>query len=120
MFGEFDILAAGIFAFREKWDFGFALNGSLPPSGNARYSDYQRQHLITSMIPITWPLQPPFVSDVYGLLDQLVVRERARQEGKAAEPQVQVVVEKPVRHAEVVEEEQLKVVKKKTRGKNKS
>lgn len=120
LFGEFDILAAGIFAFREKWDFGFALNSSLPASGNARYSDYQRQHLITSMIPITWPLQPPFVSDVYGLLDQLVVRERTRQQGRPVEPQVQVVVEKPVKHAEVVEEKQLKVVKKKTRSRKKS
>ncbi len=120
LFGEFDILAASVFAFREKWDFGFALNRNLPVSKNPRYSSYQRQQLIASLIPITWPLQPPFVSDVYQLLDQLVANEQARQEGKAVEPQVEVVVEKPAKHAEVVEEENLKVVKKKTRRKKKS
>ena len=30
--GEFDILAAGLFTFREHWDFGFALNSDLPRS----------------------------------------------------------------------------------------
>ena len=30
--GEFDILAAGLFGFRDCWDFGFALNRDLPRS----------------------------------------------------------------------------------------
>jgi hypothetical protein len=76
--GEFHILAAGLFGFREKWDFAFALNRDLPRSTNRNYSPYHRDRLITSMIPITWPAQPPFTLDVYDLLDTLVVEERAK------------------------------------------
>ncbi|MBY0228769.1 MAG: hypothetical protein K2W96_05765 [Gemmataceae bacterium] len=77
LFGEFDILAAGLFAFREKWDFGFALNRRLPASTNTRYPEYQRRRLITSMIPVTWPLAEPFTTDVYSLLDILVAERVA-------------------------------------------
>ena len=38
LFGEFHILAAGLFAFRQKWDFGFALNSDLPASSNVGLS----------------------------------------------------------------------------------
>jgi hypothetical protein len=82
LFGEFHILAAGLFAFREKWDFGFALNRDLPASANSAYTEYQRKQLIASMVPVTWPLQPPFVTDIYALLDKLVAEEKAKAAGK--------------------------------------
>jgi len=78
LFGGFDILAACLFAFREKWDFGFALNRDLPASTNPAYTPYQREQLITSMIPITWPLQSPFVTDIYELLDKLVAERKSK------------------------------------------
>lgn len=70
--GEFDILAASLFAFREKWDFGFILNRNLPRSTYAKYPDVVRNQLIKTMIPVTWPLPENFVSDPFILLDQLV------------------------------------------------
>ncbi len=114
LFGEFHILAAGVFAFREKWDFGFALNRDLPASTNPAYTQYQRDRLITSMIPITRPLQAPFVGDIYELLDRLVGEARAKPAGSETE----VVIEEPVKRTEVVEEEHLKIVEKKRKKKS--
>lgn len=70
--GEFDIVAAGLFAFRHRWDFGFALNADLPRSANPAYTPYQRERLLRSMVPITWPLADPFTDDLYALLDRLI------------------------------------------------
>jgi hypothetical protein len=83
LFGEFDIVAAGLFAFREKWDFAFALNRDLPKSTHQAYTAHQRDNLIASMVPITWPVKPPFTTDLYGLLDKLVGEATQR----AASPQ---------------------------------
>lgn len=76
--GEFDILAAGLFSFRETWDFGFALNRDLPRSTYAKYPEEVRQQLLASLIPVAWPLTAPFVSDPFILLDRLV-KERRRK-----------------------------------------
>lgn len=74
--GEFDIVAAGIFGFRGKWEFGFALNEDLPRSTHSSYSEEVQEQLIASLIPITWPLKEPFVSDPFTLLDRVVERKR--------------------------------------------
>lgn len=118
LFGEFHILAAGIFTFREKWDFGFALNRDLPASTNSDYTEYQRQRLITSMIPITWPLQSPFVSDIYVLLDKLVTEEKAKKEDRLAGRETVVVEQPPAKTSDVVEEPQVKVVERKRKKKS--
>jgi hypothetical protein len=83
--GEFDIVAAGIFGFRGEWEFGFALNEDLPRSTHRNYSEEVRQQLIASLITITLPLEAPFVSDPFELLDRLLERRRAAK-GKAAKP----------------------------------
>lgn len=70
-FGEFDIVAVNLFAFSEKWDFAFALNKDLPCSEYKKYPEEIRKNLIKSIIPITLPLQHPFVSDPFILLDHL-------------------------------------------------
>ncbi len=75
--GEFDVLAAGLFAFREKWDFTFALNRDLPRSVYEKYPPKVRKHLLATLIPVTWPFRPPFVSDPFILLDRLAA-ERQR------------------------------------------
>ena len=74
--GEFDIVAAGIFGFRGKWEFGFALNEDLPRSTHSSYSEEVQEQLIASLIPITWPLKEPFVSDPFTLLDRVVERKQ--------------------------------------------
>jgi hypothetical protein len=68
-FGEFDVIAAGIFTFRNKWEFGFALNEDLPRSD--RYGE-NSSHLIASLVNITYPLATPFESDPFVIFDKLI------------------------------------------------
>ena len=70
--GDFDILAVNLFAFNERWEYAFALNRDLPRSQHKKYPEEIRKQLIKSIIPITYPLQPPFVADPFVLLDQIV------------------------------------------------
>lgn len=76
MVGEFDMVAACLFQFGEKWRYAFALNRDLPRSPFARYPPEVREQLIKSGIDITWPLQPPFEPEPFRLLD-VIVRERS-------------------------------------------
>lgn len=73
--GEFDLLALGLFAFREKWDFGFMLNRDLPRTDN--YTPDINQHLLKTMIPVEWPLPPTVADDPFTLLDVLVQERRS-------------------------------------------
>ena len=75
-FGEFDILAVNLFAFKGEWNFAFALNRDLPCSEYKKYPPAIRKQLIKSIIHISFPVQPPFVSDPFLLLDRLH-KERA-------------------------------------------
>lgn len=70
--GEFDILAACLFEFRQKWDFAFALNRDLPKSRYKKYPEDVRKYLLKSLVPVSWPIKPPFTSDPFSLLDRLV------------------------------------------------
>lgn len=75
--GEFDILAVGLFGFQSRWDFGFALNRDLPRSAYRKYSPKVRQQLLKSLVPVSWPLEAPFVADPTLLFDRLI-QERGR------------------------------------------
>lgn len=72
--GEFDILAVNCFAFEQKWRFLFARNADLPTSTYAAYPAEVQRELIASLIPVTYPPQPPFVEDIRALLDDMVGR----------------------------------------------
>jgi hypothetical protein len=71
--GEFDVIAAGIFSFRNKWEFGFALNEDLPRSD--RYGE-NSSHLIASLVNITYPLAAPFEPDPFKVFDKVLERRR--------------------------------------------
>jgi hypothetical protein len=75
--GEFDILAANIFQFRQEWDFAFCLNRDLPRSQSKKYTAFQREQLLATSVKITWPVEAPFVLNPFGLLDQLIEGEVA-------------------------------------------
>lgn len=77
--GEFDILAAGLFGFREQWDFSYVLNRDLPRSTYAKYPAKVRKRLLKSLVSVTWPLEPPFVSDPFELLEQLFQERRQKK-----------------------------------------
>lgn len=79
MVGEFDILAVNLFAFHEQWDFAFALNRDLPRSTYRGYTIQQQKYLLATSMKVTWPVQPPFVTDPFILLDRLVGEKTRRQ-----------------------------------------
>ncbi len=70
--GEFDVLAVNCFAFGEQWRFAFAMNTELPQNTFKKYTDYQRKHLLPSLMTVDWPLKPPFTDNFFELLDRLV------------------------------------------------
>lgn len=74
--GGFDVIAAGIFSFRNKWEFGFALNEDLPRSD--KYGE-NSSHLIASFVNITYPLQKPFEKDPFVIFDRIIeIRKNSR------------------------------------------
>ncbi len=72
--GEFDIVAVSLYAFGDKWRFAFAKNSDLPhPDSRSRNIAVEdREYLIKTLIAISWPLQAPFTTDVYSLLDSML------------------------------------------------
>ncbi len=70
--GEFDVIAVNLFSFGERWRFAFALNHDLPRSRYPKYSDLQKNELLSSIMPITWPLSDPYVGDPTILFDRLI------------------------------------------------
>lgn len=73
-YGEFDVLAVNLFAFNNKWEYAFALNRDLPATSSKKYSPEIQQQLIKSLIPITYPIQFPFVSNPFELFDRLAAK----------------------------------------------
>jgi hypothetical protein len=76
--GEFDLLAVNLFGFEDEWRFAFAKNSDLPRSQHRKYTAKQRQYLLATSIEISLPLKPPFASEPFRLLDEIV------REGKRA------------------------------------
>ncbi len=79
LIGGFDIVAVNLFAFREKWEFAFALNRDLPRSTSKKYTAKQQKYLLATSVKVGLPLQQPFVPDPFILLDQLVSEKKKRQ-----------------------------------------
>ena len=75
--GQFDLLAVNLFAFREQWDFAFIRNRDLPRSRYRRYTPEQRQYLLATLVAVTWPVQTPFESEPFGLIDE-IAREKSQ------------------------------------------
>ena len=67
-----------MFALEEEWRFAFALNEDLPRSKFKNYTPLQQKELLSSSIPITWPLSPPYVENPFVLLDRLVAHAKRK------------------------------------------
>ena len=78
MVGEFDVLAVNCFAFEQKWNFAFAKNSDLPTSSYSRYTRRVRDQLLASLVPVSWPPEPPFTDDLFEILNQLIVPQKDR------------------------------------------
>lgn len=72
--GEFDIIAVNLFSFEEKWRFAFALNDDLPRSTFQKYPPAIRRRLLATLMPVSWPLQPPYIASPIPLLEHLLNR----------------------------------------------
>ncbi len=70
--GEFDILAVNVFSFENIWRFVFAKNADLPTSRYGRYTEYQRQHLLATLVEIHWPPRPPFSIEPFTLMNEMI------------------------------------------------
>jgi hypothetical protein len=80
--GEFDLLAVNIFGFNDEWRFLFAKNKDLPRSSYRGYTQAQRQYLLASLVPVTYPPEPPLYDEPFKLLEEIIEdrkRERARK-----------------------------------------
>lgn len=73
--GEFDVIAAGLFSFRNKWEFAFALNEDLPRSD--RYGE-NSTHLIASLVNISMPIEAPFVSNPIDVFDKVIEKRKSK------------------------------------------
>lgn len=76
--GEFDLLAINIFAFTNKWRFLFAKNSELPRSKFKKYTNYQRQHLLASLVPVIYPPEPPLYDEPFALLDEIIAERESQ------------------------------------------
>lgn len=75
--GEFDVLAVNVFSFENEWRFVFAKNSDLPRSTFRDYTPKQRSYLLATLVPVSWPPEPPFYAEPFRLLDE-ISRDRAR------------------------------------------
>ena len=76
--GTFDILAVNLFEFGQEWRFGFIRNRDLPRSKYPRYTEDQREQLLSTSVRVTWPLLPPFRGDPFAILKD-IARERREE-----------------------------------------
>lgn len=70
--GSFDILAVNVFAFEGQWRFAFAKNADLPRSKYRRYTPQQREHLLATLVTVTWPPAPPFRDEPFTLMNEII------------------------------------------------
>ena len=70
--GEFDVLAVSVFAFDGIWRFVFAKNADLPASSFRKYSEYQRRHLLATLVAVRWPPEPPFHEEPFTLMNEII------------------------------------------------
>lgn len=69
--GKFDLLAVNLFAFREEWEFAFIRNQDLPRTKYYKYTKEQRQYLLATTFGITLPVQRPFESEPFRLIEEI-------------------------------------------------
>lgn len=70
--GQFDILAINVFEFLKEWKFVFAKNHDLPTSTFRRYTEFQRQNLLATLVTVRWPPEPPSRDEPFSLMDELL------------------------------------------------
>ncbi len=70
--GEFDLLAINLFEFGRKWHFAFIRNVDLPRSKWRGYTEEQKQYLLQTTPPITYPFEHPYYDNPFAVMDKIV------------------------------------------------
>jgi len=65
---EFDILAINLYPLTRKWEFAFIRNEDIPQNTYAKYTSYQKRHLLPTSVKVELPLQEPFSKKLKDLL----------------------------------------------------
>ena len=68
--GEFMVLATPLHPFTARWDFAFRLNSTLDPTTSPKYAPEDRKFLLKTMVPISWPVETPWTTELFTLLAQ--------------------------------------------------
>jgi hypothetical protein len=76
--GKFDLLAVNLFEFGQTWRWGFVKNADLPRSRSKKYTPEQQQYLLATAVKVSWPLEPPFRSEPFSLMDEIIHARRSR------------------------------------------
>ena len=71
---EFDVLAINCFAFEVKWQWVFVKNSDLPRTTYRKYTPVQQANLLASLVTVTLPVSGAFTTDLFELLDQLILQ----------------------------------------------
>lgn len=71
---DVDVMAVNLYKLKDEWDFAFIKVKDLPRS-RGNYPDGLKQQLAKSQIRLTVPVEEPFTTDLYGLMDE-VLQER--------------------------------------------
>jgi len=69
--GEFDLLAINLFEFGRQWHFAFARNVDLPRS-KGKYTDEQKEYLLQTTPRIRYPLEHPYYTDPFVVMDRII------------------------------------------------
>lgn len=67
--GEYDILAVCLQPFTRTWTYAFKKNKDLRRSPSRKYTPAQRQYLLATLEPISYPLDESWTTDLVSLLD---------------------------------------------------
>jgi len=70
--GDYDILAVPLFPFTGTWTFAYKRNRDCRLTDSKKYSEENRQYLLSTIEKLTYPLRPPWVSDLRLLLDDTI------------------------------------------------
>jgi hypothetical protein len=73
---EFDLLAVNLFAFEGEWVYAYARNIDLPRTTSKKYDPRDCACLLKSLMPITWPLQKPYTTNPWPLLDAIAAEKK--------------------------------------------
>jgi len=84
--GEFMVLATAMHAFTGEWDFAFRLNSTLDRTTSKKYVEEDRPYLLKTLVNVTWPLEPPWTTDLFGLLAGAPDLGETLDEGSAQAP----------------------------------